>query len=168
MVAPQRPMNKIERLVARFLVSPVGHWFGLRVLPRLDRPLLYLSRGRVSMSPGQPILLLVTRGARTGKRRATPMLYLPDGDRIVVVASNGGLERHPGWYFNVRSNPGVVVYLRGRVARYRAYEAQGNERDELWRKAVDYYMGFAVYAQWTARRIPVIVLEPEGAVAATR
>jgi deazaflavin-dependent oxidoreductase (nitroreductase family) len=153
-------MNWAERLVARFLVTRPGAWFGAQVLPRLDRPLLYLSRGRISMSPGQPILLLVTTGAKSGQRRATPLLYLPDGDRVVVIASYGGRDQHPGWYYNLRAHPEATVFLRGRVRIYRAYEAQDEERAALWRKAVDYFAGFALYEQRTTRQIPVMVLTP--------
>ena len=160
MCAAQRSMNWPERVVARFFVTRPGIWFGYHVLPRLDRPLLYLSRGRISMSPGQPILLLITAGAKSGRRRATPLLYLPDGERVVVIASNGGRDRHPAWYYNLRAHPEVTVFLRGRVGAYRAYEAQGEERAELWRRAVDYFAGFALYEQRTARHIPVMVLTP--------
>ncbi|MBA3944979.1 MAG: nitroreductase family deazaflavin-dependent oxidoreductase [Herpetosiphonaceae bacterium] len=163
MLAPQRPMNRAERLVARFLVSRFGHWFGLYVLPRIDRPLLRLSRGRFSMSPGQPILLLMSTGAKSGRRRGTPLLFLPDSDRIIVLASNGGLDRHPAWYYNVRAHPQVTVYRAGSIKSYVAREAHDPERAELWRKAMDYYLGFALYEQWTKRQIPVIVLEPHEA-----
>ncbi len=161
MLVPQRPMNRVERIVARFLVSRPGHWFGLYVLPRLDRPLLRLSRGRFSMSPGQPILLLMSTGAKSGRRRATPLLFLPDGDNIIVLASNGGLARHPSWYYNVQAHPQVTVYRAGQTKRYLAREARDEERAELWRKAMDYYVGFALYEQWTKRQIPVIVLQHE-------
>ena len=153
-------MTGPERLVARFFVTRPGIWFGYHVLPRLDRPLLYLSRGRISMSPGQPILLLVTLGAKSGRRRGTPLLYLPDGDRVVVIASNGGRDRHPAWYYNLRAHPEATVFLRGRVGRYLAYEAHGEERAALWSKAVGYFAGFALYEQRTTRQIPVMVLAP--------
>ena len=160
MLAPQRPMNGIERLVARFLVTRPGAWFGYHILPRLDRPLLYLSRGRVSMSPGQPILLLISVGARSGRRRATPLLYLPDGDRVIILASNAGRPQHPAWYYNVRAHPEVTLFLRGRVGTYYVREAEGAEWDELSRKAVDYFAGFALYEKRIRRRIPILVLSP--------
>ncbi len=162
MLAPQRPMNGPERIVARLLVTRPGAWFGYYVLPRLDRPLLYLTRGRFSMSPGQPILLLVTIGARSGRRRATPLLYLPDGDRVIIIASNAGRPRHPAWYYNLRANPEVTVFLRGRVRTFVAREAEGEERAELWRQAAGYFAGFSLYQQRVTRRIPVMVLTPHG------
>src|SRR3712207_4904536 len=128
MYSPQRPMNMPERIVARLLVTRLGAWFGWYILPALDRPLLYLTRGRFSMSPGQPILLLISRGARSGKPRTTPLLYLPDRERLIVVASAGGRPHNPGWYHNLRANPEVTVFVAGRAGRYVAHEADGEER----------------------------------------
>ncbi len=154
-------MNGLERAIARLFLTRPGRWFGLQVLPRLDRPLLWLSRGRVSMSLGQPILLLITVGAKSGHRRTTPLLYHRDGDTLVVLASAGGRPRHPAWYYNLRARPEVEVLVRGRVARYTAREAHDEERARLWRQAVEYYAGYAAYEQRFCRRqIPVIVLTP--------
>lgn len=158
-----RPVSRPEQLVRRFLMSGFGIWFGRYVLPYLDRPLLQLSRGRYSMSPGQPILLLFTTGARSGRRRATPLLYLPDGERLIVVASNGGRERHPAWYHNLSAHPAALVYHRGRSGTYLAHEARGAERAALWARAVEYFEGFTLYESRTARAIPIMVLEPRGA-----
>jgi deazaflavin-dependent oxidoreductase (nitroreductase family) len=160
METSQRPMSRPERMVRQFLVSRFGIWFGRYVLPYLDLPLLTLSRGRYSMSPGQPILLLVTTGARSGKPRPTPLLYLRAGERIVVIGSNGGRDRNPAWCYNLRAHPHATVHLGGQVRQYHAREVDGAERAELWRKALDYFEGFALYEQRTARRIPIFVLEP--------
>jgi deazaflavin-dependent oxidoreductase (nitroreductase family) len=161
MNSPQPPITWPERMVRRFLMSRFGIWYGRYVLPYLDRPLLYFSHGRYSMSPGQPILLLLTTGAKSGRPRATPLLYLLDGDRVIVIASNGGRDRHPAWYYNLRAHPAAKVYLGGRARCYIAYEAHGQERAALWHKAVDYFEGFALYEQRTCRPIPIFVLEPQ-------
>ena len=100
-----------ERMVRRFLTTDVGIWFGRYVLPYLDGPILRLSCGKYSMSPGQPI----ATGAKTGKRRATPLLYQRDGQRVIIIASNGGRDKHPSWYYNLRKNPRVTLYIEGRV-----------------------------------------------------
>ncbi|MFN8504298.1 nitroreductase family deazaflavin-dependent oxidoreductase [Kouleothrix sp.] len=160
MPAPPETMPWPERLIRKFLMSRPGIWYGRYILPYLDLPLLYLSRGRYSMSPGQPILLLFTTGARSGRRRATPMVYLADGDRLIVIASNGGRDRHPGWYYNLRAHPLVTAFVAGRAGRYQARLVEGDERAALWRMALEYYEGFALYEQRTARRIPIFVLEP--------
>lgn len=156
----QKTMSMPERMIRRFLVSRFGIWYGRYILPYLDLPLLYLSRGKYSMSPGQPILLLVTTGARSGKRRATPLLYQRDGERVIVIASNGGRDYNPGWCYNLRARPEATLYLEGRAGVYTAYEARGEERAELWRKALAYFEGFAVYEQRTTRYIPIFVLSP--------
>ncbi len=162
MVAQRRRMNGLERAIARLFLTRPGRWFGLQVLPRLDRPLLWLSRGRVSMSLGQPILLLITVGAKSGHRRTTPLLYHRDGDNLVVLASAGGLPRHPAWYHNLRAHPEVDVLVGGGRARCIAREARGEERDRLWHQAVGYYAGYAAYEErFCRRKIPVIVLTPK-------
>ena len=154
----QQPPTWPERMIRRFLVSRLGIWYGRYILPYLDLPLLRISRGRYSMSPGQPILLLVSTGAKSGKPRATPLLYLRDGDRLVVIGSNGGRDYHPGWCYNLRAHPLATVYCAGQVARYRAHEAQGDERAALWAKAVAFFDGFELYERRTERHIPVFVL----------
>jgi F420H(2)-dependent quinone reductase len=160
MNTPPPPITWPERMVRRFLMSRFGIWYGRYILPYLDRPLLYVSRGRYSMSPGQPILLLVTTGAKSGRPRAIPLLYLLDGERVIVIASNGGRDRHPAWCYNLRAHPTARAYLGGRMRIYTAYEACGDERAALWRKAVEYFEGFALYEQRTSRAIPIFVLEP--------
>ena len=160
MDTPQRSMNWPERLVARFFVTRFGAWLGLYVLPSIDRRLLYLSRGRFSMSPGQPILLLITTGAKSGRRRSTPLLYFWRGDQIVVVASNGGQPHHPAWYYNLRAHPEATVLVGGRAGTYVGHEACDEERAMLWNRAAAYYLGFDVYEQRVARKIPVMVLTP--------
>ena len=160
MQIPERSLTLPERMVHRFLMSDAGIWFGRFVLPYLDRPLLRLSRGRWSMSHGQPILLLITVGARTGKRRATPLLYQRAGERLIVLASDGGRPRNPGWYFNLRANPAATVYVGGRAASYTAHEATGAERDVLWATAVEAFAGYRLYAERTSRQIPIMVLTP--------
>lgn len=112
--SPQ-PRIWTEQLVRRFLTSRPGVWFGQQVLARLDRSLLYLSRGRYSFSPGQPVLLLVTIGAKTGPRRARPLLFCRDGARLVVIAANGGHDWQPVWYHNLRAHPEATVYVDRQV-----------------------------------------------------
>jgi deazaflavin-dependent oxidoreductase (nitroreductase family) len=161
MDAPQRSMTLPERIVARFLVTRFGAWLGLQVLPPIDRQLLYLSRGRLSLSPGQPILLLITIGARSGRRRSTPLLYFEDANRLIVIASNGGQPRHPAWYYNLRAHPQATVFLHGRAGTYSACEAQDEERARLWHRASAYFIGFNLYEQRVMRNIPVMVLTPQ-------
>lgn len=151
----------MNRLLQRVASTKPVTWLYLNVFPLLDRPLLRLSRGRLSVSVGQPVLLLETRGARTGQLRTTPLVYVERGSDIVIVASNGGNERHPAWYYNLRAHPVARVTVRGEVASYTAREATGDERDRLWKEAVGFYLGFERYQRRAgARRIPVMVLSP--------
>jgi deazaflavin-dependent oxidoreductase (nitroreductase family) len=92
--------------------------------------------------------------------RTTPLLFLPDGDRVVVVASQGGLPKNPQWYLNVRANPEVTVQVRGEVRPMRARTATPEERAVLWPRLVELYADFDSYQSWTDREIPVVVCEP--------
>lgn len=108
-----------------------------------------------------PTLLLEHRGRKSGTLFTTPLLYLEDGERLVVVASQGGLPKHPQWYFNLRTTPETRVHLKGRRdVPVTARVAEGDERDALWPRLVELYADFAKYAVWTDREIPVVVLEP--------
>jgi F420H(2)-dependent quinone reductase len=108
---------------------------------------------------GVPLCLLSHTGRKTGQARTTPLLFLPDRERVVVVASQGGLPRHPQWYFNVLANPEVTVQVRGDVRTMRARVATEDERAELWPRLVDLYADFASYQSWTDREIPVVICE---------
>jgi deazaflavin-dependent oxidoreductase (nitroreductase family) len=146
----------------KFASSRAGGWFYVNLAPHIDRLLMRLSRGRVSTAAGLPTLMLTTIGAKTGQPRSTPLIYLPDGDRVVLVASRGGDTCHPGWYHNLRANPDATLLIGDRSATYRAREASGAEREQLWRKAVAFYPGYAVYQRRSGgRQIPVLVLTPE-------
>lgn len=109
---------------------------------------------------GGSVLLLHHVGARSGKHRISPLLYLPDGERMVIVASKGGYTKHPGWFHNLKANPDTTVEVprEGKVA-VRAREASAAEREELWPRVVDLYEGYAAYQRSTSREIPLIVLD---------
>ena len=105
-------------------------------------------------------VVLVTTGRQSGQVREAPLLAFEDGDRIVVVASKNGSDREPGWVWNLRADPDARVRVGGVVRDVHAREAEGGERERLWTRAVDLYRGYDLYQAKTARRIPVIVLEP--------
>ena len=107
-------------------------------------------------------VLLTTTGRVSGEPRTTPLAVTVVGDRLVLIASDGGAARDPGWYRNLVAQPDVVVQ-RGADARpMRARTAAGGERTELWRAAVATTRGYAGYQAKTAREIPVVVVEPRG------
>ena len=107
-----------------------------------------------------PICLLEHRGRKTGKVRTTPLVYLEDGERIIVVASQAGRPEHPMWYLNLLAHPDVTVQVRDRRLPMRARVTEPDERALLWPRLVDLYADYDSYQSWTDRVIPVVVLEP--------
>ena len=139
-------------------------WLFARLQHHLDGPVLRLSGGRRSLTSaisGLPIVELTAVGARSGKRHVLPIIGVPDGNRLVLVASNYGQQRNPGWYYNLRANPRCRVAFRGRRYEMEAYEADGEERERLWALDVSVYPARNDYARRAVgRRIPVMVLQP--------
>lgn len=114
--------------------------------------------GRV---PGLPCLLLLDhRGARSGRRRTTPLVYMPDGENLLVVASKGGHPSDPAWMHNLRAHPETEVQIGRTRMRVRAREADAQERARLWPKAVEYNPHWGRYRERTSREIPLVLLEP--------
>ena len=130
----------------------------------IHRAIFNISKGRIfGKALGMPLIELITTGRRSGKARAT-MLSVPiiDGDRLVLVASFGGDDRHPAWYLNLRSNPQVRVTIAGSTRTMIARIATEEERAELWPQITSVYEGYARYQKQTERQIPVVILEPPG------
>jgi deazaflavin-dependent oxidoreductase (nitroreductase family) len=107
-----------------------------------------------------PTLLLDHLGRRSGRAFTTPLLYLTDGPDLVVVASQGGLPKHPQWFHNLTAAPETTVQLRGETRPVRARVAGAEQRAALWPPLVDLYADFATYQATTDREIPVVVLQP--------
>jgi len=112
---------------------------------------------------GSTVLLLTTTGRKSGRPRTTPLIYARDGDRYVIVASDGGSPEHPGWYENLSQDPDVEIQVLDRVLPARAYVAEGEERERLWRRANEVWRHYDEYRTRTDREIPVVVLEPRAA-----
>ncbi len=133
----------------------------MRTVSSTHNALYRSSGGRISgRMVGMPVLLLVTKGRRSGKRRTTPLLYLEHGDAIVVVASNGGSDYIPAWWLNLRSNPDAEVEIGREHRLVSARKASPAERARLWPEFTSRFPGYASYATRTAREIPVVILEP--------
>ncbi|MCT2063156.1 nitroreductase family deazaflavin-dependent oxidoreductase [Dietzia cinnamea] len=107
-----------------------------------------------------PVCLLTTTGRKSGEPRTVPLLHIPDGDRVLLVASQGGLPSHPQWYRNILADPSVTVQVGRRVRSMTAREATPGERAELWPRLVERYADFAEYQANTSRVIPVVICEP--------
>jgi deazaflavin-dependent oxidoreductase (nitroreductase family) len=107
-----------------------------------------------------PTMLLEHRGRKSGKVFVTPLLYMRDGDDVVIVASQGGRPEHPQWYRNLVANPDAFVEIGAERRPVRAVVADAEQRARLWPKLVDVYADFDTYQSWTEREIPVILLQP--------
>ncbi len=143
------------KLVSRILARTLHH---------ADKHVFQWTNGRHTASnlfTGLPVVMLTTTGAKSGKRRTLPLLGIPVGENIIVVASGYGSEGFPAWYHNVRANPEAVAEVHGERRIVAAREVEGEERERLWKLCLDVYPAFAAYEERAGyRRIPVIVLEP--------
>jgi deazaflavin-dependent oxidoreductase (nitroreductase family) len=148
-----------DRAYARFSMAlPAA---GLRAIGKLNVPLYRLSGGRIGGRVSRaPVLLLTTVGRRSGQARTAPVVYLADDERLVVIGSNAGNERTPGWAHNLRAHPDAEVEIGRERRSVRARVAEGQERAALWRRMNDGYAGFDDYDARTARDISLFVLEP--------
>ncbi|MDR2857241.1 MAG: nitroreductase family deazaflavin-dependent oxidoreductase [Novosphingobium sp.] len=105
-------------------------------------------------------LLLTTTGRRSGEEKTVPLIFVPDGDNCVIIASLGGAPKHPAWYLNLEENPRVTLQVQDKVFAATARTALSPERERLWAKAVAAWPQYDDYQAKTTRRIPVVVLEP--------
>jgi deazaflavin-dependent oxidoreductase (nitroreductase family) len=108
---------------------------------------------------GRPLLLLTTTGARSGQPYTAPMMYVPEGRRLLVIASNLGAPRHPDWYTNLMAHPAVTVEVGDETYDATAVVAEGAEYQKLWAWIVEQYPFFAEHQAKTERQIPVVALE---------
>lgn len=157
----QAEKNLYDKGVQAFAKTKLGGKMFLTVFPAIDKRLMPITKGRVRVGVGQPIVLLHTTGAKSGAPRVAPLLYTPRGDQIVLVASRAGMTKHPSWYHNLVAHPNVDAEIRGEHRPMRARVAEGAERDELWALVNDHYNGYAIYQERAGDRvIPIVVLEP--------
>lgn len=159
-VRPHAPRVGWFTRTGSYLVSTrAGAWFFVHVANRLDRILMPLTRGRVTVSMRMPSLLMTHRGAKSGIERTTPLTYFTEGGDVILIASNGGNAKYPAWLHNLRAHPEVELSHGGPGDRYVAREASGDEYDRLFRAACGMYPGYARYqARCPERKIPVLVL----------
>ena len=139
------------------IVKPI-----MKVVSWLNTWVFEASGGRLlNRFPGGGVIgLLTTTGRKTGRRRTAPLCYGREGDRVVLVASQGGLPHHPVWYLNLCQHPEVEFQIGRERRPYRARVAENEERTHYWQVACAAYADFAEYQKRTEREIPVIVLEP--------
>ncbi|MEU4658231.1 nitroreductase family deazaflavin-dependent oxidoreductase [Streptomyces sp. NPDC023723] len=118
------------------------------------------TEGTTLRDTGLPVILLTTRGAKSGKLRKTPLMRVAHDGRYAVVASLGGAPKHPVWYFNIKADPHVELQDGPVKREFTAREITGAEKAGWWERAVAAFPDYADYQQKTDREIPVFVLEP--------
>ena len=141
-------------------------WPVTRRLMGVHTALYRASGGRVGHKlPGlsAPMLLLEHTGAKSGKKRTSPLVYGVDGDNLILVASKGGFPKNPAWFHNLKANPDTTVQIGSELRTVRARVANAQERKRLWPKAVEAYSGYRGYQERTDREIPLVILEPRSA-----
>jgi len=138
------------------------HWTALRQAIKLHTFVYRASGGLIGhrFRGSPPMLLLDHLGARSAVRRTTPLVYLRDGENVVLIASKGGYPRHPAWFHNLRAHPDTTIRIGSRRMKVRARVADPQDRARLWPKAVEVYPGYEGYQRRTEREIPVVILEP--------
>jgi deazaflavin-dependent oxidoreductase (nitroreductase family) len=112
-----------------------------------------------SMPNGSGVVILATRGRKTGKLRKTPLVKVVDGEDYIVIASMGGAPSHPLWYLNLAADPDVSIQDGAAIHQLRARTTSGTERERLWALAVEQWPDYADYAKRTNREIPVVICE---------
>jgi deazaflavin-dependent oxidoreductase (nitroreductase family) len=133
----------------------------IKLMSKLNTVLYRASGGRVGgRFKGAPVCLLTTIGRKSGEPRTMPLLYLQQGDDVVIVASKGGFSTSPQWYFNLLANPDVTIEIKGRKSEMTARVAETAERAALWPKLVAMYSDYDEYRQRTEREIPVVICSP--------
>jgi len=119
------------------------------------------ANGKATSGPfvGRDVLILTTRGAKSGEVRETPLVYSRDGDHMVIIASKGGAPTHPSWYHNLVKHPEVTLEVNKDKFKARAHIADGDEYERLYNQHADINPTFHDYRKKTSRKIPVVVLE---------
>jgi deazaflavin-dependent oxidoreductase (nitroreductase family) len=148
----QNPMSEKEFRRLRQFIRPFS---------ALNTLVYRLTRGRwMGSFQGRPIMLVTMKGAKTGKERTIPLMYVPYKDGVLVVGSQGGAPKSPVWVRNLQANPDVVVRYRDKQLALRARQASEAEKRQLWPICVQHYREYADYQARTDRSIPVFVCEP--------
>lgn len=165
----KRKYSFLHSLIQKIASSRPGAWIFSPILHHVDRVFLRLTNNKTTLTSimsGIPVLVLTSTGAKSGLLRTVPLLYVRDesgSGKIALIASNWGQKHHPGWYYNLKANPGATCSIGGQVGDYIAHEAGGEEYASFWQSAMDTYMGFPHYQKRAGdRHIPIMVMTPIG------
>jgi deazaflavin-dependent oxidoreductase (nitroreductase family) len=148
----ENPMTDVEFKRLRSFIKPFS---------RLNSMVYKLSGGRLmGKFMGRPVVLITMKGAKTGKNRVIPLMYVPYKEGVIIVASQGGAPKSPVWHKNLIENPDIVAQYRGKKMKLRARRVDDAEKAALWPICVEHYPDFEDYQNRTDRNIPVYVCEP--------
>ncbi|HEX5852199.1 MAG TPA: nitroreductase/quinone reductase family protein [Solirubrobacteraceae bacterium] len=159
-VDPNRPRTFFSRAYAAFSGTRLGRFLSARVVWKLDPYLLRATRGRLGMGLVLPTALLETRGAKSGAVRRNAVIYFHDDDRVTIIASKAGADKHPAWFHNLRANPDVTF---GGVPMRATVVSEEAERQRIWTLADRVFAPYATYRREAAkvrRVIPIVQLRP--------
>ena len=146
--------------------SAIGATVFSKFLHYVDTPLMRISKDHLSIPSlltGLPVVIITSTGVKSGQARTKPVVGIPDGDNVVLVASNWGQRRNPAWYYNLRVNPVAELEFGGHSGTYIAREVTDPDKyQRLGKKAAEVYIGFDKYQRRAGnRKIPIMVLMPQ-------
>ncbi|NIS81586.1 MAG: nitroreductase family deazaflavin-dependent oxidoreductase [Anaerolineales bacterium] len=157
--------TRFQRFIQRIAASRILSVLLARILRRVDRYVWQSTRGRTcatTVLTGLPVAFITLTGARTGISRTVPLVYIPHGNNLVVIASNFGNRQHPAWYYNARANPEAIVSVPDYRGEYVVREVYSDEYRYFWDQAVSMYAGFEDYRNRAGERIiPILMLSPK-------
>ena len=156
-MAEIKQISEFQMRLMKLLMTPFSRWQARR----------YLKSGGTKMGQlaGRDICVVTMKGARSGKTRHIPLMYVPylEGEGVLLVASLGGAPRHPTWYYNLVANPEIAVQVRERSLSLCARVASAEEKAAVWPTCCHHYPDYQLYQDRTARDIPVFLCEPRDA-----
>ncbi len=149
-----RPITETQTKVIKWLMTPFSRFNAWR----------YIQSKGASMGSfaGRDICVASMIGAKSGKRRDVPLMYVPYQNGVILVASLGGAPKHPTWYYNLVKNPDIDVHVKGEKLALRARRASPEEKAQVWPICCEHYPDYATYQARTDRDIPVFICEPRG------
>ena len=158
MAQPSRPLS--DKQIKSLNSKPVA--LGIKWMSRAQTWLFKKTGGRFgdTFLRGTEVGILTTTGRKSGQPRDVPLLFLQEGSRIVLVASQGGRDTHPLWYRNILADPKVTFQTKRETVSLHAREATDDERDQYWPKLDAMYSDFANYRSYTSRTIPIVICDP--------
>lgn len=151
-MSESKKMNSFQGKLIKALMTPYSKWQAKR----------FIASGGAKMSKlnGYDICVVTMTGAKSGATRHVPLMYVPNGDGVVLVASLGGAPMHPTWYYNLVAHPDIEVHVKGKALQLRARIASSEEKAAVWPACVEHYPDYQVYQDRCARDIPVFLCEP--------